>query len=724
MRIHGRLPLRTFFRFFACFLLQAVLTLAALPSFGEELSVQYSLVARANVTPIPAGLGTFKTFGSSPAVDNIGNVLFTAVGGLDAVGKTQNGVYTSVGACCQKVADKNTLIPGGGGALFTDFNAYDKNDIDGGRVAFRANTISQGTKLGLYSNVGQASANTLVQVALNDNIEWSASGHPWVDGNVVAMRGQRLIPAEYTAFQLWNGSNGSKSFFDPGAGYAMGLNTQAAISGGAAIFRRIKTGASELVVSTGGTYEILVLLNTTPVPGQAGVIFNNVGNFPVIDRGGLDAAFRGNASNGSQGVYKRIDGGALQKVADAMSAVPGGGTPEFSGFPEHGVALANGKVVFLGNGSGFFTGLYTDIGGHLSVIADTGANNSIMLNGVTEHITGLEMNSKSFAYTTNGYTVVFWAVLESGGEAIIRATISTAPSAGSFTVMKDFSDNSTASVSVTLSCTSGTVTNNPRTATEAAPAVFNISGASAGATCTASESPVPTGYTANQAECQNGDPIGGSCTIVNTKNSGSFTVNKDFSDNSTASVSVTLSCTSGTVTNNPRTATEAAPAVFNISGASAGATCTASESPVPTGYTANQADCQNGDPIGGSCTIVNTKNSGSFTVNKDFSDNSTASLSVTLTCTSGTVTNNPRTATEAAPAVFTISGASPGATCTASESPVPTGYTANQADCQNGDPIGGSCTIVNTSTTPPDDVITYDGFEDGDAKGGPLSNGT
>jgi len=106
---------------------------------------------------------------------------------------------------------------------------------------------------------------------------------------------------------------------------------------------------------------------------------------------------------------------------------------------------------------------------------------------------------------------------------------------------------------------------------------------------------------------------------------------------------------------------------------------------------------------------------------KDFSDNSTASVSVTLACTSGTVTNNPRTATEAVPAVFTISGAATGATCKASESPVPSGYTANQTDCQNGDPIGGTCTIVNTLNPV---VILYDGFEDGNANGWSLGSGT
>jgi hypothetical protein len=116
---------------------------------------------------------------------------------------------------------------------------------------------------------------------------------------------------------------------------------------------------------------------------------------------------------------------------------------------------------------------------------------------------------------------------------------------------------------------------------------------------------------------------------------------------------------------------------------------------VPAGYTVDNSDCENGDPIDGSCTIVNTLNSGAFTVNKDFSDDNPAAVDVTLSCTSGTVTNNPQPASEGNPAVFTVEGFVAGATCTATEPSVPAGYTVDNSDCENGDPIDGSCTIVN-----------------------------
>jgi hypothetical protein len=88
------------------------------------------------------------------------------------------------------------------------------------------------------------------------------------------------------------------------------------------------------------------------------------------------------------------------------------------------------------------------------------------------------------------------------------------------------------------------------------------------------------------------------------------------------------------------------------------------------------------------------------------------------------VTNTPRLASEGAPAVFTISGATTGATCKASEPTVPTGYTKNESDCQNGDPLNGSCTIVNTpDAARTSDVIASSGFETGGAEGWSLNGG-
>ena len=252
---------------------------------------------------------------------------------------------------------------------------------------------------------------------------------------------------------------------------------------------------------------------------------------------------------------------------------------------------------------------------------------------------------------------------------------------------------------VALTCTSGT-SNSPQNASAATPAVFTVTGATAGATCTATETTVPTGYTANQTNCV-GVALGGSCTITNSLNGNgnSVTVYKEFLPASGATVPVSLTCTSGTVNNSPQNASTATPAVFTVTGATAGATCTAMETTVPAGYTANQTKCV-GVALGGSCVVTNSLNSNSntITVNKNFIPASGASVPVALTCTSGSVNNSPQNASTATPAVFTVTGASAGATCTATETTVPVGYTANQINCV-GVALGGSCTITNMLNT-------------------------
>ena len=87
--------------------------------------------------------------------------------------------------------------------------------------------------------------------------------------------------------------------------------------------------------------------------------------------------------------------------------------------------------------------------------------------------------------------------------------------------------------------------------------------------------------------------------------------------------------------------------------------------------------------------------SATFSVAKDFNDNNPASVMVTLTCNAGVVTPATAPASEAAPAIFTVSGFIGAPTCTATEA-VPVNYTANQGACANVLLATGACTIVNT----------------------------
>ncbi len=301
------------------------------------------------------------------------------------------------------------------------------------------------------------------------------------------------------------------------------------------------------------------------------------------------------------------------------------------------------------------------------------------------------------------------AITETGGSLLGRALATTnvtltdpqpltleacAPPSAIITVNKNFVPDNAATVPVALICTSGSVSATPLNAAEGTPAVFTVTGATLGATCTATEPTVPVGYSMNNTNCAN-VPLDGSCTIINTHTGvDTFTVNKNFVPHNPATVAVNVICSSGTVSTTPLNASEGAPAVFTVTGASGGATCTATEPTVPTGYSMNNTNCVNA-PLNGSCTIINTlAGVDTFTVYKDFIPNNPATVPVDLACTSGTVTTTPLNASEGAPAVFTVTNATGGTTCTATET-VPAPYTANQTACSSV-ALNGSCTITNT----------------------------
>ena len=284
-------------------------------------------------------------------------------------------------------------------------------------------------------------------------------------------------------------------------------------------------------------------------------------------------------------------------------------------------------------------------------------------------------------------------------------------------VAKDFSDNNVADVNIAVACTSGTVTPNDTTASEADTANFTVSGFNLGTTCNASES-VPAGYTGNQTNCQNlAISPGGTtnCTMVNTLNSAMFTVNKDFTpDNFVISVTITVTCTSGTVAPASAPAMEGSPAVFTITGFTAGATCTATES-APPGYNGNQSGCANVAIVPGgshSCTIFNTAVTATFLVNKDFDDNNAMSVTVSLTCTSGTVSPSSASASESSPANFTVFAYVGSPTCTATET-IPAGYNSSGTCSGPLLPATGQCTITNTYIVIPLPFTVFKDFTDG-----------
>ncbi|MDO8614504.1 MAG: hypothetical protein Q7T33_02055, partial [Dehalococcoidia bacterium] len=279
------------------------------------------------------------------------------------------------------------------------------------------------------------------------------------------------------------------------------------------------------------------------------------------------------------------------------------------------------------------------------------------------------------------------AALVSVGHCTIVNTLNTRQ----FLVRKDFSDNSTADVTVSLSCGTATVLNDDTGASEADPANFTVTGFNGDPLCTGTESPIPTDYIST-GNCS-ANLTTGECTIVNTLHRiGEFQVLKDFQPDSAASVSVSLSCGGGgNVSPGSGNASESTPAPFIVTGHTGDPTCTATEASVPAGYSSS-GTCSAALSVG-HCTIVNILNTDEFTVNKDFSDNSAASVTVSLTCASGNVSPASKPASEASPAVFEVTGFTGDPACTATEGTPPPGYTSI-GSCSAALSVG-HCTIFN-----------------------------
>jgi hypothetical protein len=305
-------------------------------------------------------------------------------------------------------------------------------------------------------------------------------------------------------------------------------------------------------------------------------------------------------------------------------------------------------------------------------------------------------------------TDCFSVALVSDGACTITNTKRT----DQFVVMKTY-DEGSEPVSVSLECSSGEVTNSPQDAAPGEAAFFDVVGYEGDPTCTATEV-VPPGYDADQDDCQNVPLLDvGECTISNTLRRANFTVSKVFSGDGPhpESVSVSLDCESGTVTESPLLASPDNPAEFEVTGYDGDPNCTATEE-VPYGYDADQDDCQNVALLDvGACTITNTLRSAEFRVSKVYDgDENTDSVSVSLDCTDGTVTESPLDAAPEADAVFVVTGYEGEPTCTATEE-VPSGYDGDDSDCENvGLVEPGACTITNTLRVA--DFTVYKEYED------------
>src|SRR5262245_13600976 len=347
----------------ATFATIGLLALFLLASPLGATSFDLARVADLN-TAIPAGTGNFTAL-LFPAVSG-GNVAFLGFGSFG-----QRGIYLFAGGTLSRVADQNTAVPAGTGT-FTSFGAP---ALSGDLLAFHGNRGPE--EEGVYLFAG----GTLSRVAdVNTPI-------PDGNGTFGRFRGNPALSGVNIAFL------GFGSSFQEGIYHFAGklpltrvadLNT--AIPGGTGNFIAFdvpvlsgsnvaflgfgSSGQRGIYLLAGATLSRVVDLNTA-IPGGTGN-FTGLSNFPMLS--GKNVTFRG-VGSGQEGIYV-FAGGALSRVADLNTAIPGGAS-HFTGFNNFPV-VSGGNVAFLGGGSSGQQGIYLLARAPLTRVAD---RNTVLADG-------------------------------------------------------------------------------------------------------------------------------------------------------------------------------------------------------------------------------------------------------------------------------------------------------------------------------------------------------
>lgn len=344
-------------------------------------------------TPMPGHAAPFSDFGT-PGL-SAGEVVFRG-----AVGDQRFGVYSGSGGPLAIVADMDSPVPGGSGA-FLDFGSA---SIDAGVVALRGFGAGQD---GIYRRDGP-------RVALADQ----ATAIPGGTGAFLGFLGAPAISGGAAAF-VGVGAQQRGIYVGDGAGVTRVADLTTAIPGGAGSFTDFIASPSLhgdrvgfIGFGSGGQKGVylgdgslgVVADTATAIPGGGGSFVDFLG----LDVDGSSIVFRG-AGATSIGVYLG-SGGSLSVIADSATAIPGG-TGSFTGFGAS-VALDDGAVTFTGSGASNQFGIYTTLGGTLSVVIDQ-----------TATLDGKELDFLSAgSFGSDGGQIAFLARFTDGSEGIYLAS--------------------------------------------------------------------------------------------------------------------------------------------------------------------------------------------------------------------------------------------------------------------------------------------------------------
>ena len=210
----------------------------------------------------------------------------------------------------------------------------------------------------------------------------------------------------------------------------------------------------------------------------------------------------------------------------------------------------------------------------------------------------------------------------------------------------------------------------------------------------------------NQPACNFREAIlGGVDDIVTTK----FQVAKEHSDDNPSQIAVWLACDgSAKVVPDFEEAWDNLPAEFTVSRPSSETTtCSVYEYANNSGYTVDKTDCSNvviPDDEAAGCTIYLNQNPVQVQVNKIYTDDSSAEITVTLNCDSGSPRAIRSSAVPGTPAIFKVWDFHyNGTKCSAAESS-PAGYYQEHTTCERISvrlDSRAECTFTNSPSDPP-----------------------
>jgi hypothetical protein len=363
-----------------------------------------------STTAIPNGSGDFTGFSPGPAIDNLGNVAFSASGSGG-----QGGVYvkTPIDPCAPLVDTSNKFPSGAGHLVSTPNDPHFNFD----NAVFFANTSGGGTGIytSLHGNLGVvATTSTLVPNA--DKSTFTTFGDtPAISGNTVAFAG---CSASAGGIYLNNSS-----------GFSVVADNSTPIPGGTGNFNFISDDPADPCISgsnvdfvgsgSGGQQGVYLLHagslgrvadTNTAVPGGSGN-FINFWSYPGIS--GTNVVFDAEGTSSQQGYYAAINGGALTKIADTNTPIPGGtGDFLFNATPAN-PCIDGSNVLILEHGSGGQEGIYFWSAGVLSKVVDL----TDSIEGKT--LEGLDIGRVSLS----GDNVVFSATFTDGSSGVFETAV-------------------------------------------------------------------------------------------------------------------------------------------------------------------------------------------------------------------------------------------------------------------------------------------------------------